>query len=434
MHEASVRDWPVRSRQAQLKPYQAYDKNSTGSYYCANVKRIRERIPFLWDKERIEAHRRGELHGFRGCLFAEPMVERRMTIRLVAENDEADPPIVPAFAMLGSIAYATGRVRNAEECVERFSGLLGDDAADDLIGVVLNRLLRKGVSTVPLLKAILRGDDILLETLKLLGYIVYYCEKKRSETVPLLPDSQLDEWLVNIHEVPHQELSDIARACLESGIDFMRRELGREGLSLHENWLNMAAFCETAFRAQTKVLVPLLYVDEHQMLKLDPRLDDKNRTWEKEASIDPALLERWLGPIAWSEGGLPGIGTVHFELVEDVGCQLQMGNAHGSCHRLVEGEHNYSLLAYVTDINKRVLLCKAKDGQLIGRRTVGLSDEGLHTCPAYPQCHPVVGRIFEEGVRHLREEELGVQEATTKSNLRELGITTMTISGGWEQG
>ena len=414
-----------------LPPYHA--RYVREGYYKANFHRVRECIDYVIAREQAAFRHlsKDELDGFVERLFGEPVVERRLIIRLVRGTvceTPLEPPITSAFPVFASLAYACNRLSSAEECTNVFRTLLGDNATDDLVGVVLKTWIEKGRELWLLVEAALQRTDQFIKTMKLLGYVVYgeLGDKKERE-----------KWLSRLPSCKESDMNDIQGSCLRIGTDFMANELGVSGLQAHEDWLNIDAYFHTAFEEQEEkqvVLKEMLRSDGGERPTLAPMRNEDNRKWFHCArkKISKELLDTWFSRISW-EDDVPGVGMVSFFLVEDVGFQFHMANLHGSCLRLVEGESNPKVLGLITDVNKRLLVARAEDGTVIGRQIVGLSDCGLHTCPPYPQCHAWVSDVFQQGAAGLVR-RLACDFARCKTALSNLcpdGITADAYPCDW---
>lgn len=262
--------------------------------------------------------------------------------------------------------------------------------------------------------------------MKLLGYVIYGGLADDEE--------RIDEWIVRVSECQEKEMCDIRNSCFKFGTDFMQDAFGITGLTPDEDWLNIAAYFRRALRGEEGVLAAMLHKDEEHRLRLDPMQKPENKKWVEESERIKTVIEKWLRPITWQED-VKCIGTATFSLAEDVGFQFQIGNLNGGCLALVEasGADSSKLLGLITDVNKRLLLCRAKDGGLIGRRFIGISDSGLHMCPVYPKYHPMVSDVFRQGEARLLR-EIGCPKAATKSNLCPCGITAPAYSCEWDVG
>jgi len=366
---------------------------------------------------------KSKLDEFAKHLVTVPEVERRLIMR---QGLEPGPEKTSAFPLVAGIWYVLKKTATAEECTERFDALLKDDASDDLVGVILKKWLQEDRSPVRIVKAIVANANTVIETMRCLGYVLYG-ELSSAEDV--------DEQLCAIPEASDSKLRGIREWCLEQGGDYIRGTFATDFASADEDWLNVAAYCKAVVERYNNidVLSQMIVGLGDAVPTVDPRLNKRNQNWaNRRENIPQPVLEAWLGPMSWTED-IEGIGTVRFSLAEDVRLQFQIGNFHGSCLRLVHGMFHDMLLGLITDVNKRILVCRSDDGGLIGRRLIGISDSGVHVCPASPVCHPTVDRLLKEGTISVQN-RLGLKMACAQSQetLCPTGITTSAYPYNWD--
>lgn len=388
------------------------------SPYQSNAEAFRSRVQnaIYCDEERLGTCAQEKLDGLAEELLTFPQVERRLIMRYGADN-------ISAFPTLAGVAYALGKVSSADVCVCRLQALLEDDASEDLVGLSIRRWLAHGGSALPLVEAAFCATDTFIKTMALLGYVIQgrlaSCER-------------INAWLLSVSGGEESKMRHIQRSCLEIGKSFMKEQLSLVGVMPHDNWLNIAAYCNTVLNARRNVLARLLVDGEGETARIDVRRSAENQEWVARSKISEDMLDRWLGHTCW-QMAVGDAGRVHVSLEEDIGVQFQIGNFYGSCLRLVNGESNWTIMGLITDINKRILVCRTEDRNLIGRMVVGLSSEGLHLSPAYPMHHPKVLAIFGEAAGRLQE-ILGCRRATEAGDLCARGITAWAYPCDWRVG
>jgi len=394
-------------------------KEDNSSSYCQLVGNISD--AFYYDPT-LAGFPQAKLNKFARDLVAMPKVERRLIMRLGLRQERAK---TSAFPLIAAISYALEQTATVEECAGRFGALLEDDAADDLVGVVLMKWLDSGQSPVAMVRAILANQNAVIEVLKLLGYVLYG---------RLASEQDVEAKLRTIPEARNSALLGIREWCFGRGTEYLRSRFSAVPEASDEGWLNVAAFCKTVLeRTDTlDVLAGMIVGLRDGVVGVEPRRNERNQRWLKASRIPEPIVCKWLGPMSWSEV-VERVGKVSFSLAEDLRPCFQIGNFHGSCLRLVFGEYNWAIPGLITDVNKRILSCRSDSGDLIGRRTVAISYSGLHACPVYPLCHPTVSRLLERGTVRL-EQELGLDRARSGGNLRARGITGWAYSADWHVG
>jgi len=369
-----------------------------------------------YDEERLGTVPQDKLERFATNFLARPVIKRRLTIRLGLYKINAIP-------ILACAALALAEVGDVEECLSLLEPLLGDDPTEDLVAVAIRKWIDMEEDVVRLLEVALAQMPAFAGAMRALGYVIQG---------KLADEKQVAEGLRQIATGSDAAMHEVSQACHEEGMAYMDQKLHTRPESPHDDWLNIAAYCNTVLKRNRDMLAPILGRDGRLLERLNVMADARNRAWVDGATVAPRVLERWLSPLSW-DADIPDSGRVEFCLADDVGSQFQVANYHGSCLRVVDGESSWAILGFITDVNKRILMCATKGGALIGRQVVGLSNEGLHVCPSYPPGHPTVQRIFEAGNVELAE-QLGCGKATGPRNLCARGITAWAYSSDWEVG